>query len=111
MSGPVVGYALPAVMVNEVTATLPPAVMLTLFRLRSDADVLTSPSTIAVEPAEFHSRKWEAVPLASADASEVIAFSVSTPPDEDGANVALHVSSASSVPVIAAATFAGRVPL
>ena len=99
-----------SVMVQLVTLTLPVATIDTEDRLRSLPDVPTLPSITAVVPSDFHNRKWVAVPVLSAEESAVTVPTVSTPPDALAANGVAHVSSASKVPVMLAATFAGRVP-
>jgi hypothetical protein len=102
-------YAFGAVIVNDVTATELPATMLVVFKFRSDPDVPTFPSSTWVVPSDLTSRNHVAVPVASADESDVIELRVRTPLDAEGANVALQVSSASSV--VAVPPVAGRVPL
>src|SRR3990167_9021278 len=103
------GYALPSVITNEVTDTVPPATIDTLLRFRSEPAVPTLPSITKVEPSDWTIRNHVAVSVAFADESWVIAFAVNTPFTAAGANaVALQVNSASRV--VAAPPVAGRVP-
>jgi hypothetical protein len=66
------------VSVSEVTSTAAPAEIATEFKLRSLAEVPHSP-WILEEPPEVSSRKNDAVPVASAVVSPVIALAVATP--------------------------------
>ena len=81
--------------------------MVVVDRLRSEPLVPTSPSRQKVE-LESVMRNHEAVPPAAA-LFVVMEFKVRTPPDADGAKVALQVSCASKV--VAVPPVAGRVPL
>jgi hypothetical protein len=65
--------------VHEVTATVPDATMLVLSRVMSPPPpvAVTDPSMIAVPPPEY-ARNQPAVPVASADVSDVIAAAVAT---------------------------------
>jgi hypothetical protein len=102
---------LPSVIANDVTLTVAPEEMDVVERFRSAPDVPTDPWTFAVPP-DVTNLKNDAVPVASADESDVIALAVRTPPDAAGANVELSGSCARSVfPLNAAPTFAGGVPL
>lgn len=88
--------------------TDPPAMMLVELRFMSDPDVPTDPSITAVPP-DLYARNHVAVPVASADASAVIALNVRTP-FETVPGVAANGNTANTVPVAAVAGFAGRVP-
>jgi hypothetical protein len=98
------------VIVKLDTATLPPTVIDTEFKFKSAPEVPTEKSTMRV-PAEVVSVPHVAVPVASAEASVVIAFAVKTPPEAAGAKVADKASSASfTCAPRAVATFVGCVP-
>jgi len=66
------------VMVPAEIATFAPAVIATEFRIKSAAAVPADISTFRT-PAEVVSVAQEAVPVASADTSSLIAFAVRTP--------------------------------
>jgi hypothetical protein len=85
------------------------ATILVVVRFKSDPLVPTLPSRTKVVPSDLTILNHVAVPVLFALESWVIAFSVKTPPLDDGANVALQVSSARSV--VAVPPAAGRVPL
>ena len=89
------------VMVKLVIATVLPATMLVVFRLRSHPEVPTEPSAMAVPPLCVSIRNQEAVPVASALLSLVMLFAVMRPPGLASAAapklVALIVSWSSSV--------------
>jgi len=101
-------YALPSVMVADVHATTAAATMLTVFKMMSAADVPTEQSSTMVVPSDLKIRAHVAVPVELAEASDAIAFNVSTPAEAAGANVALQTSSANTV--VIAPPVAGRVP-
>ena len=94
-------------MVKDVTDTGCPVTMEVDDKFRSDPLVPTLPSSTKVFP-EVTIRNQVAVPVAFAEESWVIELRVSTPPEAAGANVALHVSSASRV--VGVPPVAGRDP-
>lgn len=104
------------VTVKDVILTVEPAVIAVVLKLRSEPDVPHSPSATSSAPVPVaRIRKYPAVPVASADVSDVMADAVSRPPGL--ASVAAPnigsdaVSVASSVPVAAVSGSAGWAPV
>ena len=101
--------------VNELIATVPPATKLTESKVTSPPPpvAVTLPSIRAV-PSDEYARNQPAVPVASADVSDVIALAVATAglavvaaPNAGSDNVRV----ASNVPLAAVATVAGCDPV
>lgn len=67
-------------MVAAVMLTVEPDVMLTVFRIRSADEVPTVPCVTTVPPLWVRMRKKAAVPVASADESEVMVLNVARAP-------------------------------
>lgn len=89
-----------------------PDTMDSVFRFSSAPDVPTLTSTTAVVPSLWKILANDAVPVASADESEVIELAVQTPLAADAAEVALSVRLARSVlPLNAVLALVGLVPL
>lgn len=102
-------------MVPDVIDTVDPAVTATVFMIRSALEVPTVPWAMTVPPVWVLIRKQDAVPVASAEVSEVIAANVARPavpvslyPENA---VAEQVMDASRVrPAADASALAGTVP-
>ena len=98
-------YALPSVIVNELTATASPAVIDVVF---IDISAGMEPSITQVLPSPRKSRYQVAVPVALADEAEVMALRVMVAVPVVPANTVLHRSSARRV--VTVPPLAGRVP-
>ena len=94
-------------MVAELIATLSPVEIATDDKLMFEADVPTvKPDNTTVVPSDLYSVALVTVPVATA-VPAVIAFSVSTPPEAAGANVALQVQVTTNVaPAVNNSSFA-----
>lgn len=100
------------VIVHDVIAIVPPATIVVVSNVRSPPPpvAVTEPSMTAVPPDAF-ARNQPAVPDASADVSDVIAFAVAVPELEDPNAVADSVKVPNNVPVAAVPGVAGCEPV
>ncbi|HEX9137151.1 MAG TPA: hypothetical protein VF905_09440, partial [Nitrospirota bacterium] len=84
------------VTVNDVTLIVAPDEKATELKFRLQPLVPTDPSMIAVVPLDWNSLNQEAVPVAFAELSSVMALAVADPPEAAANAVAFMVNSARS---------------